>query len=114
MSILSSANIAEAPAHAVLDGAQAYDVVGFSYSAASAPYGTLDLVLKKTDATVSLRFEGVHELEVDCGFPHGSVGIDIRDVSYLGWENARVRVHGAEDDSPAIRFWAKEVRRVAA
>jgi hypothetical protein len=113
MSLLSSANIAGAPAHGVLDGVDAYDIVRFSYSATSAPYGTLDLVLVGAGTSVTLRFEGVRELEVDSGFPHGSLGIDIRDVTHLGWEDARVRVQGVEDDAPAIRFWAREVNRVA-
>lgn len=109
---LSSANIAGAPTHDVLDNPAAYDIVGFTYSATSAPYGTLDLALESAGTTVTLRFDGVRELEVDCGFPHGSLGIDLRDVTHLGWEDVRVRVQGAESDAPAIRFWAQGVTRV--
>lgn len=112
MATLRSTDIADSPAHPVLERAEAYDVVGFRYSATSAPYGTLDLVLAAAGVSVELHFEGVRDLEVDCGFPW-SMGIVVLDVSHLGWEDARVRVQGAEDGFPALRFWAREVRRVA-
>lgn len=114
MDNISSLSIAGSPEHDVLADVDSYDIAGFSYVATSAPFGMLDLIFKNADSTVVLRFEGVHEFEVDAGFPHGSMGLEIRDVSHLGWENARVRVQETEDGAPAIRLWAREVRRVAA
>lgn len=113
MSVLSSANLSGCPDHPVLSAPDTYDVVSLSYSAGVAPFGTLELGLEKDGAIVMLRFEGVHELEIDAGFPHSFMGLEILDVTELGWEHARLRVQSYED-APSIRFWAKEVSRVAA
>lgn len=112
-SVLSNANLADAPAHTVLDAPDSYYIVGFSYRIAAAPYGTLDLVLQKAGVALTLRFEGVHELQIDAGFPHSYMGLEVLDVTHLGWEHSRVRVQGYEEDAPGIRFWAKGVSCVA-
>ena len=113
MSALSSANLSGCPNHPVLGAPDTYDVVSLSYSSGVAPFGTLKLGLEKDGAIVMLRFEGVHELDIDAGFPHSFIGLEILDVTQLGWEHARLRVQSYED-APSVRFWAKEVSHVAA
>lgn len=112
MSILHNANLADAPDHAVLPEPYRYSIVAFSYEASEPPYGTLHLTLEKDDSRVVLRFAGVHELQIDAGFPFTYMGLEILDITYLGWEFARVRVDGYED-APGIRFWARSVERVS-
>ena len=111
MPVLSTTNLTDATDHPVLLAPYAYEIKGVNYTTQSAPYGSLELNLEKGGSTIVLHFEGVHELEVDAGFPHSYMGLEILDVSCLGWEHAKVRVQGFED-SPGIRFWAREVRRV--
>jgi hypothetical protein len=108
MSAPSSPNLSEASNHDVLAEPFTYGVTGFSYTAVGAPYGSLDLKLEKGEVNVVLRFEGVHGLEIDLGFPHAFMGLEILDVGFLGWEHAKVRVQSFED-VPSIRFWAREV-----
>jgi hypothetical protein len=110
MTSLSTANLEGAPDHEVLPDPWTYDIVGLRFMASTAPFGDLELDLRKGDMEITLRFEGVHELEIDAGFPHSCMGLMILDVSHLGWEHARVRVECFED-APAIRFWAKGVSR---
>lgn len=111
MSSLSAANLADATDHPVLAEPYTYDITGLSYTARGAPYGSLELTLEKGGAKVALRFDGVHELEIDAGFPHSYMGLEILDVTFLGWEHAKVRVQSFED-APSIRFWAREVSRI--
>jgi hypothetical protein len=111
MNLLANANLADAADHDVLAEPCTYDVVAYSYVAEEPPFGTLELTLKSEEETVQLRFTGVHELTIDPGFPHSCMGLEILDVRYLGWEYARVRVQGFEN-SPGIRFWAREVSRI--
>ncbi len=114
MSVLHSANLAGSPDHDVLSAPYKYDIIAFNYVAGEPCFGTLDLTLQQDGTHIVLRFIGVHELELDAGFPHSYMGLEILDVSHLGWEHARVRVQGFEEDAPGIRFWACSVRRVEA
>lgn len=109
---LSAANLADATDHPVLAEPYTYDITGLSYTVGDAPYGSLELTLEKGGTKVTLRFEGVHELEIDAGFPHSYMGLEVLDVTFLGWEHAKVRVQSFED-APSIRFWAREVSRIA-
>ncbi|WP_124543967.1 hypothetical protein [Piscinibacter terrae] len=109
--MLSTTNLADAADHPILLEPYGYEIKGVNYTTQSGPYGSLELKLEKGASTIVLRFEGVHELEIDAGFPHSYMGLEILDVSYLGWEHEKVRVQGFED-SPGIRFWAREVCRV--
>jgi hypothetical protein len=111
MPSLPTDNLSEAIDHEVLSRSYEYDVIGFGYKTQDAPYGSLELKLKKNATEVLLRFDGVHELELDAGFPHSCMGLAILDVSYLRWEHAKVRVQSFEE-APCIRFWAREVSRV--
>jgi hypothetical protein len=111
MNVLANANLADATDHGVLAKPYTYDIVAFTYVASEPPYGSLELSLKSETETVLLRFDGVHELTIDAGFPHSYIGLEILDVRYLGWEHSRVRVPGFED-APGIRIWAREVSRV--
>lgn len=115
MSALTNEDISSAPDHPVLGDPWTYNIVGFSFAAgaAGALDGTLELRLEKEAKTVILRFNGAHELEIDAGFPHSYMGLEILDVAFLGWDHSRVRVQGFED-APGIRFWAKNVTRVEA
>jgi hypothetical protein len=112
MSILHNSNLADAPDHPVLSEPYSYSVVAYSYEVVEPPYGTLHLTLEKDGSKVELCFSGVHELQIDAGFPFTYMGLEILDITYLGWEHARVRVEGYED-APGIRFWARAVERVA-
>lgn len=112
LSTLYSANLADALDHPVLSEPYSYSIVAYRYEVDEPPYGTLHLVLEKDGSRVELCFSGVHELQVDAGFPFSYMGLEILDIAYLGWESARVRVEGYED-SPGIRFWARSVERVA-
>ena len=111
MGILDRANLADAPHHPILADPFSYDVVEFKYVLDTAPFGDLELMLQKDGNQVRLIFSGVHELEIDKGYPYSYDGLEILDVTYLGWETTRIRVQGFED-APGIRFWAKAVARV--
>jgi hypothetical protein len=113
MSILSNANLADAPDHEILENSSTYDIVGYSYAIEEVPCGTFDLTLEKNNSRCTLRFSGVCELEIDAGFPHSYMGLEILNVKYLGWENIHVRVEGFESEAPGIRFWASTVCRLA-
>ena len=113
MNTLHEANLAGMPDHGVLDAPWSYDIVELRYTAAAHPYGTLDLTLEKDGVRLALRFTDAHELEIDPGFPHSYMGLEIVDISGFGWEHARVRVQGFED-APGIRFWARDVHRLEA
>jgi len=111
---LAQTNLSEARDHEVLEAAFLFNVVGFHYRVAGAPYGTLDLVLEKAGEQVTLHFEGVQEFRVDPGFPFSSAGTQILDVAYLGWENVRIRVQGFDDGgAPELQFWASSVTKVS-
>ena len=115
MNIFADADLANAPDHPVLESPCTYDIVGISFlpDPAGALNGTLELTLSRDNATVVLRFSAAHELEIDAGFPHSYMGLEILDVTYLGWKHSRVRVQGFED-APGVRFWARSVERVGA
>ena len=112
MNTLSQANLADATDHEVLAAPYNYDVIAMRYVVDEPPYGTLELTLENKEVTVVLQFYGVHELAIGAGFPHSYMGLEILDVSYLGWEHARVRVQGFED-APGIQFWARAVTRLS-
>ena len=84
---------------------------GVSRCGASSLNGTLDLTLFRNGESVTLRFFDAHELQIDAGFPHSYMGLEILDVSYLGWDHSTVRVQGFEGP-PGIQFWAKSVARI--
>ena len=113
MSLLKTVDVSGAADHAVLDEPWTYDIVniGFRPDPAGALNGTLDLALAKGGRTISLRFFRAHELEIDAGFPHSTMGLEILDVSFLGWEHSQVRVQGFEP-APGVRFWAHRVERL--
>jgi len=113
--ILATADLSEASEHPVLGAAHTYRVVGFGYTAdpSGALVGSLELRLEKGGELVTLHFSRAHELELDAGFPHSYMGLEILDTTSLGWEHSRVRVQGFED-APGIRFWAQKVGRVGA
>jgi hypothetical protein len=115
MNALTSTDISSAADHGVLDSPCEYDISGIAFTAdpAGALNGTLDLFLSKDGVTLTLRFLHAHELEIDAGFPHSYMGLEILDVGFLGWEHSQVRVQGFED-APGIRFWAQSVSRVDA
>ena len=109
MSALSNANLADAPDHEILDNPATYDIVGYKYVIGETPYGTLELNLKKNESQCTLIFIDVCELEIDAGFPHSFIGLEILNVKHLGWERINVRVECYEDQAPGIRFWARGV-----
>ena len=113
MNVFKEADISRAGDHAVLDEPWTYDIVNicFTPDPAGALNGTLDLALAKNGATINLRFVRAHELEIDAGFPHSYMGLEILDVSFLGWEHSQVRVQGFEP-APGMRFWAHSVARL--
>lgn len=113
MGTLQEANLTGAPNHSVLEDPYTYDIVEVRYTATAAPYGTLDLSLEKNGVRTVLRFTDVDQLEIDRGFPHDSIGLEILDVSGFGWEHARIRVDNFES-APGIRFWARDVHRIEA
>ena len=115
MNALTEADISSASDHPVLEDACTYQIVAVSFVADSsgALNGTLELLLVKGGSTLTLRFDRAHELEIDAGFPHSYMGLEILDVCFLGWDHSRVRVQGFED-APGIRFWAQGVTRVDA
>ena len=112
-SVLATADLSSASEHSILSETHTYRILWFSYitDSSGALSGTVDLLLEKGGHSVSLRFSEAHELEVDAGFPHSYMGLEILDTSVLGWEHSRVRVQGFED-APGIRFWARKVARV--
>ena len=97
----------------MLAEAWTYEITRVCFTAApnGALNGTLDLTLARDGESVHLRFLDAHEIQIDAGFPHSYRGLEILDVSYLGWEHSTVRVSGFED-APGIGFWAKSVVRV--
>ena len=100
--------------HAVLDQPWTYKVVGLLIDFEGDQNNVqLKMTLRKSGETVALLFVGVHELEIEPGFPWCGSGMEILDVSSRGMEKARVRVGSFEQD-PAIRFWAQGVERVGA
>jgi hypothetical protein len=113
MNALTSADISSANDHGVLDSPCEYNISGLAFTAdpEGALNGTLDLYLSKDGDIVTLRFLHAHEFEIDAGFPHSYMGLEILDVGFLGWEHSQVRVQGFED-APGIRFWAQSVSRV--
>jgi hypothetical protein len=113
--VLATADLSNAPQHPILEEPHTYAILGFSYIAdpSGALNGTLDLLLEKNGRPHTLRFLRAHELEIDAGFPHSYMGLEILDTTMLGWEHSRVRVQGFED-APGIRFWAQSVDRVDA
>ena len=113
MTTLHEANLSGMPDHGVLDAPWSYDIVEVRYVAEAHPFGTLDLVLQKDDRRLVLRFTDAHELQIDPGFPYSYMGLEILDVSSIGWDHTRIRVEGFED-APGIRFWARDVHRLEA
>jgi hypothetical protein len=115
LNALVKADISNAHDHAILDEPWTYDVSSISFvpDGSGDPNGTLDLTLTKNGRTVTLRFTRAHELEIDAGFPHSYMGLEILDVSFLGWEHSQVRVQGFEP-APGVRFWAHSVARLDA
>jgi hypothetical protein len=113
MNALTNANLSNALDHSILDNACTYDIVGIRFvtDLNGALNGTLDLSLAKDGQAVVLRFNKAHELEIYAGFPYSYMGLEILDVTYLGWEHSRVRVQGFEN-APGIRFWAQDVERL--
>ncbi|KQZ55657.1 hypothetical protein ASD53_15445 [Lysobacter sp. Root559] len=111
MIALHEANLADMPDHGVLNDPWTYDVVEARYVAGRRPFGTLDLVLEKDGQRLVLRFTDAHDLAIDPGFPYCYMGLELLDVSSIGWERTRIRVQGSED-APGIRFWAGDVQRI--
>jgi hypothetical protein len=100
--------------HHVLERPWTYAVVGLTVDFDGGQNEVLlELRLRKGSDLVTLVFFGVHELEIDAGFPWLGSGMQILDESSRGMEDAKIRVSSFEQD-PAIRFWARGVKRVSA
>lgn len=98
--------------HPILAKPWTYQVVGFSFQVGEErSFTKVDLLLAKEGEQVRLRFHGVHEFEVEKGFPWISSGMVILDQSGRGMEDSRIQVSNFEQD-PAIRFWARRVERI--
>lgn len=98
--------------HPILEKPWTYRVVGFAFQMGEdLSFGSVDLTLAKGGETVRLRFHGVHEFEVEKGFPWVGSGLVILDRSDRGMEHSRIQVDSFEQD-PTIRFWAQRVERV--
>lgn len=108
---LAKSNLANAPDHPVLVEPWTFDVLGLNYLADKDGHegDVLKLVLEREGTEVALRFTGVHELETGPEFPHSYLGLEILDVSHLGWVHSKVRVQCFE--CSGIRFWARSVER---
>jgi len=113
MNILASADVSKAEDHVVLAEPWTYAITGIAFTAdpSGESNGTLELFLSRDGSKTQLRFSHAHELEIDAGFPHSYMGLEVLDVGFLGWEHSQVRVQGFED-APGIRFWARSVTRV--
>jgi len=97
--------------HTVLERPWTYKVTGFTVDYTGGQNDVrLELRLRKDEDAITLLFSGVHELEIEAGFPWWGSGMEILDESSRGMENARIRVSSSEP-VPAIRFWARAVER---
>lgn len=106
--------LGDVPYHPVLADPWKYTVTALraSFSPTSQTESSLELDLSRDDHVVTLRFEGVHGLEIDEGFPYSNSGLEILDISGLQWCDTKVRVSGFEP-APGIRFWARTVERIS-
>jgi hypothetical protein len=113
MSDTSSFDFSESTPHTVLDRPWTYTVTWIAVNFDDGQNDVqLEMRLRKDKELVTLVFFGVHELEIETGFPWLGSGMEILNESSRGMENSRVRVSSFEQD-PAIRFWAREVERVS-
>jgi hypothetical protein len=105
--------IVDAPDHPVLSKPWSYFVSGVhaDFDPESQLHNTLILILSRGVSRVHLRFEGVHELEIDAGFPYMNMCLQILDVADMQWDGIKVRVQGFEPSS-GIRFWARAVTQI--
>jgi hypothetical protein len=100
--------------HPVLDRPWTYKVIWLAVNFDDGQNDVqLEMRLRKDSELITLVFLGVHELEIEAGFPWLGSGMQILDESSRGMENAKIRVSSFEQD-PAIRFWARGVERVSA
>lgn len=104
-------NLADAKDHPILAQPYSYFVAGVTaeFDPTSQLDNSIVLVLVRDETTVSLRFGGVHGLEIDDRFPYGGPGPRIFDISHLKWDGTRIRVTDLDPPSPGIRFWARSV-----
>ena len=79
--------------HAILEKPWTYEVLGFSYRYNSQDQRAceLDLVLKKNESNVTLRFYGVHMLSVTSDDLGRGQGLQILDEAARGLEQSRIR-----------------------
>ena len=101
----------EDPIHSIVARPWEYEIqsLGF-YQSPTGEFETfIDLSLKRGDVLRQLRFYSPHELEIEKGFPAGTGGFCIYDVSARGLEGLGVRVGDFEASRGAVRFWAREV-----
>jgi hypothetical protein len=104
--------LADAIDHKILDQPWTYEVIEVHavFNPISQLDNTVELKLARKGEVVQLRFEGVEQLEIEAGFPYSQMGLEILDISHLGWDRLRIRVTGFEP-AAGIRFWATGVTR---
>ena len=109
-----TSELAGAPDHSVLPEPWSYTVTGLQaiYRGGSQADDSLELTLERNATSVTLRFEGLQDLEIESGFPYSYMGLEILDVSYLQRPGIGVRVEHYEPH-PGIRFWARAVSVVS-
>jgi hypothetical protein len=100
--------------HAVLPAADTWHIVGLSWRLLSGPtyQCNIDLLLQRGDETVSLRFYGAQDLEIERGGPRDTAGLTILDVRARGLERLGVRVTDFEGSHGQVDFWAHRVEPI--
>lgn len=88
----SRVGLGDSADHPVLAEPWTYRVVGVSaqFHHTSQPESWLELDLARDDGTVLLRFNGIHNLEIDAGFPYFYIGLEILDISHLQWDGLHI------------------------
>lgn len=104
----------EPQSHAILPRPFEYDIVDFRFHVDQEDQDSsfVDMTLKKDGDTLTLRFWRPIKLKIEEGFPSGTSGMVIYDLSASGLENIGVEVADFECLPGSVTFFAKSVERV--
>lgn len=114
MDTLVRQQVAEAPRHPVLPGAEKYDLRALRFDWSGEGEAFLEIELSSHEDYATLRFEGVSEFHVDSGDIRTAIVLMIQDTSRCPSASHHipaVRVGGVANHG--LSFWAQSVRRIA-